>query len=254
MKNKHRNGPEDLIKRDLTAAYRLIADQNLTDTIFTHITARSTQGDDQIYINRFGLFFDEVTPKSLVLCSNSGEVCDPGSRLEGLSDIINPNGFAFHAVVHRARSDANCVIHLHSHASTVVSLNPAGLIGLTQNAMRFNGQIAWYDYDGVNPNTEQLSDMVQVMGEKPILAMRHHGMISVGRSVAEAFHRAFYFNKACQEQIDILSSVDEPLLPIGPSVDKSLSYFINPERVLGEREWPGWLRYLDRKFPNWAEN
>ena len=254
MKNKHRNDPEDLIKRDLTAAYRLIADQNLTDTIFTHITARSTQGDDQIYINRFGLFFDEVTPESLVLCSISGEVCDPGSRLEGLSDITNPNGFAFHAVVHRARSDANCVIHLHSHASTVVSLNPAGLIGLTQNAMRFNGQIAWYEYDGVNPNTEQLSDMVQVMGEKPILAMRHHGMISVGRSVAEAFHRAFYFNKACQEQIDILSSVKNPLLPKGPSVDKSLSYFTNPERVLGEREWPGWLRYLDRKFPNWDKN
>jgi ribulose-5-phosphate 4-epimerase/fuculose-1-phosphate aldolase len=245
---------EQLIKRDLTAAYRLIADQKLTDTIFTHITARSAKRDDQIYINRFGLFFDEVTPASLVLCSISGEVTEPGSRLEGLDNITNPNGFEFHAVVHKARSDANCVIHLHSHASTVVSVHPKGLIGLTQNAMRFNGQVAWYDYDGVNPNTSQLSDMVQLMGEKPILAMRHHGMLAVGRSVAEAFHRAFYFNKACQEQIDILSSVDEPLLPMGPSVDKSLSYFINPERVLGEREWPGWLRYLDRKFPNWAEN
>lgn len=245
---------EDLIKHDLTAAYRLIADQNLTDTIFTHITARSSHRDDQIYINRFGLFFDEVTPKSLVLCSISGEILNAGSKSDGLSDIINPNGFAFHASVHRARSDANCVIHLHSHASTVVSLHPEGLIGLTQNAMRFDGQIAWYEYDGVNPTTEQLTDMVQVMGRKPILAMRHHGMLAVGRSVAEAFHRALYFNKACQEQIDILSSVKNPLLPKGPAVEKSLSYFTNLERILGEREWPGWLRYLDRKVPNWDKN
>ena len=45
------------LRRDLTAAYRLIADQKLTDTIFTHITARSTQTNDHILINRYGLFF-----------------------------------------------------------------------------------------------------------------------------------------------------------------------------------------------------
>ena len=239
------------LRRDLTAAYRLIAEQKLTETIFTHITARSTQTKGHILINRYGLFFDEVTPASLVLCSVSGTVKESGSKDDGLSDIINPNGFHFHAIVHENRPDAGCVIHLHNHASTVVSAHPDGLIGLSQNAMRFSDQVAWYDYDGVNPNQEQLSEMVRVMGDKPVLAMRHHGMLTVGRTIAEAFHRAFYFNKACQEQIDILSSTQTPLMPKGPSVEKSKAFFANPERISGEREWPAWLRFLDRKYPGW---
>ncbi len=58
--------------------------------------------------------------------------------------------------------------------------------------------VAWYDYDGVNPSEDQLAEMVRIMGDKPVLAMRHHGMLAIGRTVAEAFHRAYYFNKACQ--------------------------------------------------------
>jgi ribulose-5-phosphate 4-epimerase/fuculose-1-phosphate aldolase len=242
---------ETTIKRDLTAAYRLIAHHQLTDTIFTHITAQSALEKDHVYINRYGLFFDEVTPQSLVLCSLTGAVKQAGSQADGLTDIINPNGFHFHAVIHEHIKDAACVIHLHNHASTVVSAHPDGLLGLSQNAMRFSDQVAWYDYDGVNPSEEQLAEMVRTMGDKPVLAMRHHGMLAIGRSVAEAFHRAYYFNKACQEQIDILSATDKPIEPRGPAVERAKAFFSDPQRISGEREWPAWLRFLDRTYRGW---
>lgn len=245
---------EKTIRRDVTSAYRLIADQQLTDTIFTHITAQSQLEKDHVYINRYGLFFDEVTPQSLVLCSLSGAVKQAGSQADGLTDIINPNGFHFHAVIHEHNKQAACVIHLHSHAATVVSAHPDGLLGLSQNAMRFADLVAWYDYDGVNPSEEQLAEMVRIIGNKPVLAMRHHGMLAIGRTVAEAFHRAYYFNKACQEQIAILSMTDRPVEPKGPAVERAKAFFSNPDRISGEREWPGWLRYLDRTCPGWDQD
>ena len=185
-------------------------------------------------------------PASLVLCSVSGTVKNQAQKTMGyLSSTLM--GFIFMQLCMKTDQMPG-VIHLHNHASTVVSAHPDGLIGLSQNAMRFSDQVAWYDYDGVNPSQEQLSEMVRAMGEKPVLAMRNHGMLTVGRTIAEAFHRAFYFNKACQEQIDILSSTQTPLMPKGPSVEKSKAFFANPERISGEREWPAWLRFLDRKY------
>jgi hypothetical protein len=43
-------------------------------------------------------------------------------------------------------------------------------------------------------------------------------------------------------------------MPKGPSVEKSKAFFTDPERISGEREWPAWLRFLDRKYPGWDNN
>ena len=99
---------EHIQRRDLAAAYRLAARRGWDDIVWTHISA-SVPGESNAYlINRFGLRFEEITASNLVKVNVQGQVID------GSHAPINPSGFAIHGCVHRARSDAVCVLHLHS--------------------------------------------------------------------------------------------------------------------------------------------
>ena len=56
----------------LAAAYRLAAKFELTDLIYTHISARVPGTNDQFLINPHGWFFDEITASSLVKIDVNG--------------------------------------------------------------------------------------------------------------------------------------------------------------------------------------
>ena len=44
------------------------------------------------------------------------------------------------------------------------------------------------------------------IGSKDYLILRNHGLLTTGRSVAEAFTRMFYLNRACEIQLATLSA------------------------------------------------
>ncbi|WP_244951871.1 class II aldolase/adducin family protein [Trinickia caryophylli] len=107
------------LRIDLAACYRLIDRFDMSDLIFTHITARSPDRDDAFLINRYGQLFGEIRASDLVEVDASGQV------LSG-DGPINPSGFAIHAAIHRARRDALCVIHTHSVAGIALSACRSG--------------------------------------------------------------------------------------------------------------------------------
>ena len=62
------------IRRDLAAAYRLMAMDGMDDGISTHISARVAPG--RFLLNAFGLRFEEITADSLVTVDEHGQVLD----------------------------------------------------------------------------------------------------------------------------------------------------------------------------------
>ncbi len=235
----HAPDTEAQARHDLAAAYRLIAREGWDDLIYGHVTAMVPGEPGHFLINPFGWRFNEVTPASLVKIDLEGRILDPAH-----GRAINRPGFALHAAVHRARPDAFCVLHLHETSAIAVSTHPAGLLPLSQHALRFHGAIAYHPYEGVALEPAEAARLVRVLGDKPAALLRNHGSLVLGRTVAEAFVLTATLIKACRIQIAALAGNPHPVLPAPDAVERAARQLFDNGALEGVWEWPALLRSL----------
>ena len=232
----------------VAASYRLAAKFGLTDLIYTHISARVPGTDNQFLINPHGWFFDEITASSLVKIDVDGKPIGD-ERFE-----VNAAGFTIHSALHQARHDVECVVHLHTTAGMAVAATKCGLLPLNQISMQFYNRVNYHDYEGISLDLDERSRIVQSMGDAHYLILRNHGLLTTGRSVAEAFTRMYYLNRACEIQVQTLSMGQEVALP-SPEVcehaAKQHDDYAYLDTVHLDREWTALLRWLDRDRDNY---
>lgn len=237
------------LRVDLAACYRLVALFGWDDLIFTHISARLPGPDHHFLINPYGWMFDEITASSLV------KVDLAGNKLDDSPQPINPAGFTIHSAIHAARDDAQCVLHVHSINGVAVSAQHDGLLPLSQHSIFVLASLAYHDYEGVALEADEKPRLVRDLGDRRFLILRNHGLLTVGRSVAEAFVAMYFLEAACMIQVRAQSGrgADAPLRRIGQSiVDGADEQW---ERVThgagGGLAWPALLRRLDRRNPGY---
>ena len=228
----------------LAACYRLVALFGWDDLIFTHISARAPGPDHHFLINPYGWLFGEITASSLV------KVDLDGRKVDANPHEINPAGFTIHSAIHAAREDAQCVLHVHSVNGVAVSAQRDGLLPLSQHAMFALASLAYHDYEGVALNEDEKPRLVRDLGDKRSLILRNHGLLTVGRTVAEAFVAMYFLEAACMMQVRAQAG-GGPLVRIGqPIVDGAE---VQWQRVThgagGGLAWPALLRRLDRLDP-----
>src|SRR3546814_7567334 len=68
--------PNWQVKEDLAAAYRMVHQLGLDDSIYTHISARLPGGHDRCLSNPYGMRFEEVKASNLVTVDIDGAVID----------------------------------------------------------------------------------------------------------------------------------------------------------------------------------
>ncbi|AIO67689.1 class II aldolase/adducin family protein [Burkholderia oklahomensis] len=237
------------VRIDLAACYRLIDHFGMSDLIFTHITARSPDHDEAFLINRYGQLFGEIRASDLV------EIDAAGAVLAG-EGPVNPSGFAIHAAIHHARRDAFCVIHTHSVAGIALSACRAGLLPLSQHAMKFHAQLAYHDYEGIVLGSDEGARLAAALGAGQAAVLRNHGLLAVGRTVAEAFHVIYHLEIACRVQLQVLAACrdsSDMLSPAPETAERVARQFEAFPQPLGRREWPALLRLLDRTSPDYRE-
>jgi len=226
---------------DLAAAYRLVALYGWDDLIFTHISARVPGDDHHFLLNPYGMMFEEVTASSLV------KIDLQGNKVMESPYFINPAGFTIHSAVHEARADALCVMHLHTRNGIAVSAQKDGLLPLSQQAMFALGSLAYHDYEGLALDEQEKPRLVADFGDKKYLILRNHGLLTIGRTVAEAFLGMFLLERACEIQIMAQSGGGE-LSPIPKEIIGRVASQMDAVTVgMGAAlTWPGLLRKLDR--------
>jgi ribulose-5-phosphate 4-epimerase/fuculose-1-phosphate aldolase len=232
---------EDEVRRDLAAAYRLAARRGWDDTVWTHISA-SVPGEPGHYlINRFGLRFCEVRPGNLVKVNVGGRVVD------GSDAPVNPSGFAIHGCIHAARPDARCVLHLHTLWGQTLAAMPGGLLACSQPAMRLFGRLGRHPYEGLAFDADEQRRLVAALGSLEGLILENHGLLTVGRTVGEAFVLMMLIERAAQVQITAMAAAGGRPLVAGDDVAaKTYRQWVGdggtPE---GVDEWPALLRSLE---------
>lgn len=248
----HINPQEWEARVSLAACYRLVAMLGMDDLIYNHISMRVPGRDDQFLLNPYGLLFEEITASSLVRIDLEGCKVTP-SPYE-----VNVAGFVIHGAIHRGRHDAVCVLHTHSDASIAVSAQKDGLLPLSQFAMRFYQRQAFHDYEGVAIDLDEQTRLIDHFGQQPVMLLRNHGVITTGRTPGEAFMLLYYFERAARIQLDMQAAVAGGAGPIiTPShevCEKAARQFWEQKGdilIAGEREWPCFLRKLDRADPSY---
>jgi ribulose-5-phosphate 4-epimerase/fuculose-1-phosphate aldolase len=233
---------------DLAACYRLVAKFGWDDLIFTHISARVPGPDHHFLINPYGLMFSEVTASSLV------KIDLHGNKIGDSPHDINPAGFTIHSAIHAARADAHCVLHVHSLNGVAVSAQQAGLLPLSQHSIFVLSMLAYHDYEGVALNEDEKPRLVSDLGDKRFLMLRNHGLLTVGRSVAEAFVAMYLLEASCSIQVRAQAGAS-PLRLIPPHIVEGgeAQWWQATRGVGGGLAWPGLLRMLDRIDPSYRQ-
>ncbi|NWB99821.1 class II aldolase/adducin family protein [Pseudomonas gingeri] len=228
------------LRCDLAACYRLVALYGWTDLVFTHISARVPGPEHHFLINPYGLLFEEITASSLVLVDQEGNQV----RESGFN--VNRAGFVIHSAVHALRTDVQCVLHTHTRAGVGVSAQRAGLLPVSQQASFVLGSLGYHDYEGVALRDEEKPRLQSDLGQGSFLMLRNHGLLTVGRTIADAFLAMYIFESACQIQIAAQAGGD--LLPIDPRILEGVADAarVQTEGLGGGFVWPALLRKLDR--------
>ncbi|MCW2883803.1 MAG: hypothetical protein QOE54_2394 [Streptosporangiaceae bacterium] len=239
------------LRRELAAAYRLVAHFRMTDLIFNHISVRLPGPDHHFLINPYGLLYEEITASSLVKVGLDGELVGNGPYR------VNPAGFVIHSAIHAARPDAWCVLHTHTRAGCAVAAQAGGLLPLNQMALEFYGRVGYHDYEGVALNLAERERLVKDLGDHPVLILRNHGLLTVGGTVAQAFLRMYYLEKACE--IQTAAQAGGPLVVPPREVCEYTARQLAGEAQADLQDddaydmtWAALLRLLDRVAPGYT--
>src|SRR3546814_16467048 len=68
------------------------------------------------------------------------------------------------------------------------------------------GTLGYHDYEGPATELEERESLGRDIQEQDALILRNHGLLTVGRTIPEAFKRAYYLDLACQIQTSALAT------------------------------------------------
>ena len=225
---------------NLSACYHLADYFQMSDIIWNHITAKTSTHKETFLINEFGLRYDEVTASNLL------EIDFKGNVVQG-EGMINDTGYVIHGAVHKSRNDINCVMHTHSRAGLAISCLKNGLKPIIQDSAVFYNRVSYHDWQGMSTEIEESDSLVKSLGNNNVMILRNHGLLTCGKTIGETFMLMYYLDRACKNQIDILSTNEEFIQPSDNIMEYAAGQYEDPRFQLGKFEWPALLRLLDKK-------
>lgn len=228
---------------DLAACYRLVDLYGWSDFFGTHVSLRIPD-TDHFLLNPLGMLFDEITASSLI------KVDENGALLSDSDYPINPAGFTIHSAIHMSSPQLNAVIHTHTRAGNAVACMKEGLLPVHQKALIILGFVAYHDYESVALDLNERERIVSDLGDARILILRNHGLMTVGRTIGEAFLWMSRIETACRYQLDLLSCGRE-LQELTQEtrdlvVKQGREIFADDGSESGEQLWPAMIRKLER--------
>lgn len=237
---------------DLAAAFRLVDLYGWSDMLATHLSARIPGPNEHFLINPVGVMFEEMTASCLVKVDIDGNI------LSESEFGINPAGYTIHSAVHMGRKDAGCVMHTHTAAGLGVATQKSGLLPLTQMALAVIAQTGYHDYEGPAFDLGERDRLIKDLASNNVLILRNHGLLTVGKTVAEAFVWLFRAERACRFQLSFqqagVSPQEIPKEVQDVSIERSKKAIsASGHRPIGEFEWPALIRKLNRENPGYAD-
>ncbi|RFB79261.1 aldolase [Methylovirgula sp. 4M-Z18] len=197
---------------DLAACFRMAARYGLEEGICNHFSAMVPGYDDLFIVNPYGYAFRELTASMLLICDFHGHVVSGSGQPEATA-------FYIHARIHKHIPRAKAAFHTHMPYATALSMTEGDpLIFAGQTALKFYGRTAVdKNYNGLALDDREGDRIAAAIGDADIVFMKHHGVMVIGQTIAEAWDDLYYLERACQVQTLALST-GRQVLPVDPSI------------------------------------
>ena len=234
---------ERSIRIELAAAYRLVDFFGWCELIYGHLTAHVPGPEPHFLINPYGLNYDEVTATNLIKIDINGKM------VEASPYAVNEAGFVIHSAVHMMSKENNRVVmHTHSRSGMAIAALEEGLLPISMGATAFFEDIAYHDYEGPSLYLEERERLQESLGDKKVLILRNHGLLTVGRTVAEAFIRLYRLESACQVQLDAGAAGSLRVLnqDLARKSGKDVKRFMEQQDNFGQLEFDALVRKIDK--------
>lgn len=230
---------------DLAAAHRLAVHFGYHEGIDNHFTLLVPGRADCFLLAPFGLHWSEIRASDFLVVDFAG------NKLAG-DGSVEDTAFHIHAPLHAARPDVRCVMHTHMPYATALSMvEEPELLMASQNAIGFSGLVALCDYEGLALDSSEGQRMAAALGDKAVLLLRNHGVVTTGTSVADAFNTLYFFERAAMTQILAQSSGQKLRLVGEPVLGRTVRQYTTSAKVEGldriELHFAALKRMLDRQ-------
>ncbi len=190
-------------RADMAAAFRWTARLNMHEAVANHFSLAVNEVGTEFLMNPNQMHFSRIKASDLLhLDANDPDAMEkPGAP--------DPTAWGLHGSVHRHCPHARCVMHAHSiHATVLASLADSHLPAIDQNTATFFGRHAVDDQFGGLAFEEEGTRCAGLLSDPKIkvLVMGNHGVLVIGDTVADAFNRLYYFERAAETYIRALQT------------------------------------------------
>jgi ribulose-5-phosphate 4-epimerase/fuculose-1-phosphate aldolase len=232
---------------ELAAAFRMAVRLGFHEGVCNHFSLALTDDGREFLVNPHGRHFGELRACDLLRVRTDGTVLSGEGEVE-------PSALFIHGRIHLAKPRNRCILHTHMpFATALTSIEHGRLEPINQNALRYTDQIAYDDdYGGLALDDAEGDRMATALGERRILFLANHGVVTVGPSVAAAFDDLYYLERACQNQV-LAMSTGRPLKRVpDDEIRRTLAEFATYENQ-ADLHFGALRRILDREEPDYAD-
>jgi len=194
MSNAIPDSEIEAARTDMAVVLRLTAKYDLHEGIDNHFSYAC--GDGTFLLNRWGVHWSRMKRSDILRVDSAGEIITGKGSIE-------TTAFMIHEAFHRLCPKATAVYHTHMpYATAIACTNPGRLEPISQNALRYYGNIAYEDmYGGVANDREEGERLARAAGDKIVVMLKNHGVMVTGPTIGIAFNDLYFLERSAKVQI-----------------------------------------------------
>lgn len=238
---------EQELRVELAACYRIFDYLGWTELIYNHITVKLPGNDHHFLINPYGLHYSEVTASNLVKVDIDGNI------MEDTEYTVNPAGILIHTAVHGAREDVQCITHTHTDAGMAVACSTGGLRTDNFYSALLQNRVAYHDFEGLTVLDDEKPRLIANIGNKNLLILRNHGLLTCGRSIPEAFYNMWALQRSCEVQV-ACDATGKNIIPVSDEILAKAEQLMTIQSAgtpAGQLEFRALVRLIDKIDPSY---
>lgn len=230
---------------ELAACFRFAARLGMQEGICNHFSLMVPGYDDLFLVNPYGKAFCELTASDLLICDFDGNVVAGSGTPEATA-------FYIHARLHKALPRARAAFHTHMPYATALTMTEGDpLVFAGQTALKFYGRtVVDENYNGLALDEREGDRIAAAVGEADIVFMKHHGVMVLAGSAAEAWDDLYYLERACEVQCLALST-GRRIVPVSTEIAEATARQMREEDAESARlHLASNMRILDQEESN----
>lgn len=236
------------LRVDLAAAFRICARMGWSESVGNHFSAAVSADGRRFLMNPKWVHFGAVRASDLLLLDAADDSVMRGPNPPDAS------AWTVHGTIHRHRPDVRVVLHAHTpHATALSTLKDPRMLPLDNNTARFWGDLGIdTGFGGIADDAQEGERLAAALGENSCLLMGSHGITTTAGTVAMAFEKLYFFEKAAQTLMLAYAS-GQPLNVLSDAVAQRTAEGWRDYDGMAEAHFAYLKSQLDRTEPDYRD-